>query len=124
MPGSWPHRLLNRFQSLHTEFGQVFQYCHGRKTAQIYTFFRGQSLYKPYNSLGALYAACAHKCGEHALHDAKMQTRQIPVVFQHEANQLREASVKWKWDCPALVGTLTLPSEVFPYAQKSSAVFT
>ena len=28
------------------------------------------------------------------------------------------------WDCPALVDTLTLSSEVFPYAQKSSPVFT
>jgi hypothetical protein len=28
------------------------------------------------------------------------------------------------WDCPALVDTLTLSSEVFPYAQESSPVFT
>ncbi len=30
----------------------------------------------------------------------------------------------WDWDCPALMDTLTLSSEVFPYAQESPAVFT
>ncbi len=53
----------------------------------------------------------------------------LPVLAQREGDRARTGIVLAApgaavWDCPALVDTLTLSSEVFPYAQESSAVFT